>query len=134
MLRFEIIGAREGKLTAVREGLYWRVEAWCSRDWEQPVRLLARTAAGQVRLGVPQPQGERLVLRTMLSDRSCHFTPQTRIVTDCCAERLYPFTPDRPFAYIDAFSIMRVVQRGGGLYWAAPESWSHEDLTTAPEA
>lgn len=134
MLRFEILGAREGELRARREGLYWHVEAWCSRDWEKPVRLLAHTPAGAVRLGVPQPQGERLCLHTTLSDRCCHLTPDTLVVTDQSAERLYPFTPEQPFAYIDAFSILRVVQRGGALYWAAPENWSPEDVTTAQEA
>lgn len=134
MLQFAILGVREGTLRAVREGLYWRVEAWCSRDWAQPVRLLARTPTGEISLGVPQPQGERLWLRTSISDRCCHFTPQMEIVTDQSAERLYPFEPEKPFAHIAAFSVMRVVRRGEALYWAAPADWVPEEaVTTARE-
>ena len=134
-MKYEIEAVSSGSLTAARDGLYWDVSAQCSRDWDYPIRLLAETETGTVTLGVPQPEDGALRLRTRISDRSCHFTDQTRITTDQQPEQepelepepqqpaepeLLPFEPEKPFDRISEFSVMDVVEQDGTLYWKAP--------------
>ena len=133
-MKYEIEAVSSGSLTAARDGLYWDVSAQCSRDWDYPIRLLAETETGTVTLGVPQPENGALRLRTRISDRSCHFTDQTRITTDQrpkpepetdpepqpAEPELFPFEPEKPFERISEFSVMDVVEQDGKLYWKAP--------------
>ena len=82
MLSYPITGVREGTLQAERDGLYWNVSAVCSKDWDFPIRLIAETDGARTVLGVPQPEPDGLRLRARLSNRSCPFSGQTRILTD----------------------------------------------------
>ncbi len=138
MLSYQIGGVREGTLEAEKDGLYWRITARCSRDWDFPIRLLAETACGCVTLGVPQPDGAYLQLQTRLSDRSCPLTEQTRIITDQTADEpeeavdeqenapgeqeAIPFEPEKPFDRISEFSVMHVVEQDGKTYWQPTEA------------
>ena len=81
MLSYPITGVREGTLQAERDGLYWNVSAVCSKDWDFPIRLIAETDGARTVLGVPQPEPDGLRLRARLSNRSCPFSGQTRILT-----------------------------------------------------
>ena len=107
MLSYPITGVREGTLQAERDGLYWNVSAVCSRDWNFPIRLIAEADGVRTVLGVPQPGPDGLRLQTRLSNRSCPFSEQTRILTDQTPEpepepepasaepELLPFEPEK---------------------------------------
>ena len=113
MLSYPITGVREGTLQAERDGLYWNVSAACSKDWDFPIRLIAETDGVRTVLGVPQPEPGGLRLQTRLSNRSCPFSEQTRILTDQTPDpepepepnpepapaepELLPFEPEKPF-------------------------------------
>ena len=81
-------------------------------------------------LGVPQPGPDGLRLRARLSNRSCPFSGQTRILTDQTPEpepesapaepELLPFEPEKPFERISEFSVMNVAEQGGKPYWKVP--------------
>ena len=85
-------------------------------------------------LGVPQPEPDGLRLRARLSNRSCPFSGQTRILTDQTPEpepepepepapaepELLPFEPEKPFERISEFSVMNVAEQGGKPYWKVP--------------
>ena len=138
MLSYPITGVREGTLQAERDGLYWNVSAMCSRDWDFPIRLIAETDGVRTVLGVPQPGQDGLRLQARLSNRSCPFSEQTRILTDQTPEPepepesepepepvsaepdLLPFEPEKPFERIPEFSVMNVVEQDGKTYWQAP--------------
>ena len=128
MLSYPIKGVRDGTLQAKRDGLYWEICAECSCDWTFPIRLLAETDGVRVTLGVPMPEAGRLRLQTRLSDRSCHFTEQTCILTDqytqppAQPEPLEPFEPEQPFEHISDFSVMHVVEQDGKAYWKPQEN------------
>lgn len=118
MLSYPITGVREGTLQAERDGLYWNVSAVCSKDWDFPIRLIAET--------------DGLRLRARLSNRSCPFSGQTRILTDQTPEpepepepapaepELLPFEPEKPFERISEFSVMSIAEQGGKPYWKVP--------------
>ena len=89
MLSYPITGVREGTRQAERDGLYWNVSAVCSKDWDFPIRLIAETDGARTVLGVPQPGPDGLRLQTRLSNRSCPFSEQTRILTDQTPEDVY---------------------------------------------
>ena len=55
MHEYPIEGVQNGTLRAEKDGLYWKIDASCTRDWDHPIRLLAETDGVRVRLGVPQP-------------------------------------------------------------------------------
>ena len=122
MLSYPITGVREGTLQAERDGLYWNVSAVCSKDWDFPIRLIAETDGARTVLG--------LRLRARLSNRSCPFSGQTRILTDQTPEpepesapaepELLPFEPEKPFERISEFSVMNVAEQGGKPYWKVP--------------
>ena len=121
MLSYPITGVREGTLQAERDGLYWNVSAVCSKDWDFPIRLIAETDGARTVLGVPQPQPDGLRLRARLSNRSCPFSGQTRILTDQTPEpEPLPFEPEKPFERISEFSVMNVAEQGGKPYWKVP--------------
>ena len=133
MLSYPITGVREGTLQAERDGLYWNVSAVCSKDWDFPIRLIAETDGARTVLGVPQPEPDGLRLRARLSNRSCPFSGQTRILTDhvpSCQEpasaaapaepELLTFEPEKPFERISEFSVMNVAEQGGKPYWKVP--------------
>ena len=123
MLSYPITGVREGTLQAERDGLYWNVSAVCSKDWDFPIRLIAETDGARTVLGVPQPEPDGLRLRARLSNRSCPFSGQTRILTDQTPEpepELLPFEPEKPFERISEFSVMNVAEQGGKPYWKVP--------------
>ncbi len=132
MLSYPITGVREGTLQAERDGLYWNVSAVCSRDWDFPIRLIAEADGVRTVLGVPQPGPDGLRLQTRLSNRSCPFSEQTRILTDQTPEpepepepasakpELLPFEPEKPFERIPEFSVMNVVEQDGKPYWKVP--------------
>ena len=63
MHEYPIEGVQNGTLRAEKDGLYWKIDASCTRDWDHPIRLLAETDGVRVSLGVPQPEGEKLRLR-----------------------------------------------------------------------
>ena len=119
-------------LQAERDGLYWNVSAVCSKDWDFPIRLIAETDGARTVLGVPQPEPDGLRLRARLSNRSCPFSGQTRILTDQTPEpepepepapaepELLPFEPEKPFERISEFSVMNVAEQGGKPYWKVP--------------
>ena len=129
-LSYPITGVREGTLQAERDGLYWNVSAVCSKDWDFPIRLIAETDGARTVLGVPQPEPDGLRLRARLSNRSCPFSGQTRILTDQTPEpepesapaepELLPFEPEKPFERISEFSVMNVAEQGGKPYWKVP--------------
>ena len=130
MLSYSIDGVREGSLQAEKDGLYWNVSASCSRDWEYPIRLIAETDGMQVVLGVPLPEQDGLHLHARISNRSCPFTEQTRILTDQTPEpkpvqaeepELLPFEPTQPFDRISEFSVMDVVEQDGKPYGKTPD-------------
>lgn len=56
MHEYPIEGVQNGTLRAEKDGLYWKIDASCTRDWDHPIRLLAETDGVRVSLGVPQPQ------------------------------------------------------------------------------
>ena len=116
MLSYPITGVREGTLQAERDGLYWNVSAVCSRDWDFPIRLIAEADGVRTVLGVPQPGPDGLRLQTRLSNRSCPFSEQTRILTDQTPEP----EPEKPFERISEFSVMNVVEQDGKPYWKVP--------------
>lgn len=59
-----------GSLRVEREGLYVAYQAVCrAGDEETPLRLVAVGEAGEVRLGIPAPEGKMLALRRRLSAR-----------------------------------------------------------------
>ena len=60
MYEYPIEGVQDGTLRAEKDGLYWKIDASCTRDWDHPIRLLAETDGVRVNLGVPQPEGEKL--------------------------------------------------------------------------
>ena len=132
MLSYPITGVREGTLQAERDGLYWNVSAVCSKDWDFPIRLIAETDGARTVLGVPQPEPDGLRLRARLSNRSCPFSGQTRILPDQTPEpepepepapaepELLPFEPEKPFERISEFSVMNVAEQGGKPYWKVP--------------
>ena len=96
MLSYPITGVREGTLQAERDGLYWNVSAVCSKDWDFPIRLIAETDGARTVLGVPQPEPDGLRLRARLSNRSCPFSGQTRILTDQTPEPEPEPEPEQP--------------------------------------
>ena len=59
MHEYPIEGVQDGTLRAEKDGLYWKIDASCTRDWDHPIRLLAETDGVRVNLGVPQPEGEK---------------------------------------------------------------------------
>ena len=130
MLSYPITGVREGTLQAERDGLYWNVSAVCSKDWDFPIRLIAETDGARTVLGVPQPEPDGLRLRARLSNRSCPFSGQTRILTDQTPEpepEIYvvrlpetAFEPEKPFERISEFSVMNVAEQDGKPYWKVP--------------
>ncbi len=131
-MEYEIHSVTSGRLRAVRDGLYWALDATCSRDWDHPIRLVAETANGRVTLGVPFPEGDALHLTARISDRQCPFAADTRITTDQepepepepepgqPAQTLLPFEPEKPFDRIAEFPTMHVVEQDGKVYWQTP--------------
>ena len=79
-----------------------------------------------------QPKAVWPRLRARLSNRSCPFSGQTRILTDQTPEpepepepapaepELLPFEPEKPFERISEFSVMNVAEQGGKPYWKVP--------------
>ena len=127
MHEYPIEGVQAGTLRAERDGLYWEIDASCPRDWDHPIRLLAETDGVRVKLGVPQPEGERLRLRCRLSARSCPLSDSTRILTDQQPEQtMLPFEPEKPFERISDFSVLQVVEKDGKPYWTQPPETSGE--------
>ena len=45
MHEYPIEGVQDGTLRAEKDGLYWKIDASCTRDWDHPIRLLAETAS-----------------------------------------------------------------------------------------
>ena len=43
MHEYPIEGMQDGTLRAEKDGLYWKIDASCTRDWDHPIRLLAET-------------------------------------------------------------------------------------------
>ena len=82
MHEYPIEGVQDGTLRAEKDGLYWKIDASCTRDWDHPIRLLAETDGVRVNLGVPQPEGKKLRLQCRLSARSCPLSDGTRVRTD----------------------------------------------------
>ena len=96
--------------------------------------VLERQRRMQQGLGLPQPEPDGLRLRARLSNRSCPFSGQTRILTDQTPEpepepepepapaepELLPFEPEKPFERISEFSVMNVAEQGGKPYWKVP--------------
>lgn len=121
MHEYPIEGVQDGTLRAEKDGLYWKIDASCPRDWDHPIRLLAETDGVRVNLGVPQPEGEKLRLQCRLSARSCPLSDSTRIRTDQQPEQpeqtLLPFEPEKPFDHISDFSVLQVVEQDGKPYW-----------------
>ena len=132
MLSYPITGVRAGTLQAERDGLDSTVRAACSSDWDDPIGLLAETDGVRTILGVPQPEPDGLRLQIRISNRSCPFTEQTRILTDQTPEpepepepasaeaELLPFEPEKPFERIPEFSVMNVVEQDRKPYWKTP--------------
>ena len=58
MHEYPIEGVQNGTLRAEKDGLYWKIDASCTRDWDHPIRLLAETDGVRVNLGVPQPAAQ----------------------------------------------------------------------------
>ena len=122
MHEYPIEGVQDGTLRAEKDGLYWKIDASCTRDWDHPIRLLAETDGVRVSLGVPQPEGEKLRLQCRLSARSCPLSDSTRVCTDQQPEQtLLPFEPEKPFDHISDFSVLQVVEQDGKPYWAQPQ-------------
>lgn len=118
MHEYPIEGVQDGTLRAEKDGLYWKIDASCTRDWDHPIRLLAETDGVRVSLGVPQPEGEKLRLQCRLSARSCPLSDSTRVRTDQQPEQtLLPFEPEKPFDHISDFSVLQVVEQDGKPYW-----------------
>lgn len=121
MHEYPIEGVQDGTLRAEKDGLYWKIDASCTRDWDHPIRLLAETDGVRVSLGVPQPEGEKLRLQCRLSARSCPLSDSTRVRTDQQPEQtLLPFEPEKPFDHISDFSVLQVVEQDGKPYWTQP--------------
>lgn len=122
MHEYPIEGVQNGTLRAEKDGLYWKIDASCTRDWDHPIRLLAETDGVRVSLGVPQPEGEKLRLQCRLSARSCPLSDGTRVRTDQQPEQtLLPFEPEKPFDHISDFSVLQVVEQDGKPYWTRPQ-------------
>ena len=43
MHEYPIEGVQDGTLRAEKDGLYWKIDASCTRDWDHPIRLLAES-------------------------------------------------------------------------------------------
>ena len=108
MHEYPIEGVQNGTLRAEKDGLYWKIDASCTRDWDHPIRLLAETDGVRVNLGVPQPEGEKLRLQCRLTDQQPEQT-------------LLPFEPEKPFDHISDFSVLQVVEQDGKPYWTQPQ-------------
>ena len=117
MLSYPITGVREGTLQAERDGLYWNVSAVCSRDWDFPIRLIAETDGARTVLGVPQPEPDGLRLRARLSNRSCPFSGQTRILTDQTPEpEPEPEQPEKKSSGGLLVIVLLLALAGGGAF------------------
>ena len=73
MERLDILaeGRRVGAAEVTEEGLYLRFTADCEDPVEGPCRLVGIGERGELRLGVPEPEGGRLRLSRALSRRDC---------------------------------------------------------------
>ena len=64
-------GRRVGAAELTEEGLYLRFTVDCEDVTSGPCRLVGVGDRGELRLGVPEPEGGRLRLSRALSRRSC---------------------------------------------------------------
>ena len=64
-------GRPVGTAEITEEGLYLRFTADCEDPVEGPCRLVGIGERGELRLGVPEPEGGRLRLSRALSRRDC---------------------------------------------------------------
>ena len=61
MHEYPIEGVRTGPLRAEKDGLYWKIDASRTRDWDHPDPPARRDGRRpREPLGVPQPEGEKL--------------------------------------------------------------------------
>lgn len=83
MLEYEIFDGENpiGKLTAQREGLYWRICAEVASDTWRVIRLYAHTQGRCEKLGIPVPDDEKFRLERRIAASRLELTPQTRITT-----------------------------------------------------
>ena len=73
MERLDILaeGRPVGTAEVTEEGLYLRFTADCEDPLSGPCRLVGAGERGELRLGVPEPEGGRLRLSRVLSRRDC---------------------------------------------------------------
>ena len=69
-------GMEIGRLTAVSDGLYWQLTAFCRTDRREVLRLYGVTGLRSEAFGVLLPEGVGLQLHRRLSKHACPVLPE----------------------------------------------------------
>ena len=76
MHEYPIEGVQNGTLRAEKDGLYWKIDASCTRDWDHPIRLLAE------KVGVACVPGTSFFNENVNNIVRVHFAKKDETLTD----------------------------------------------------
>lgn len=122
MHEYPIEGVQNGTLRAEKDGLYWKIDASCTRDWDHPIRLLAETDGVRVNLGVPAARkGRSCGCSAGSPPAAAPVRRHPRPHRSAAGADAAAFEPEKPFDHISDFSVLQVVEQDGKPYWTQPQ-------------
>ena len=97
-----------GCVSVIHQGLYCKIDCTCTMKPTMIYRLLVRQGEDNLRLGIPVPEGNQLVLQTKVPAKKLDFTnvqfylePVKKEVHPVqYAGKFAPVYPDEPFRYL----------------------------------
>ena len=108
----------QGKVTVVKEGLYYRISCRCRLSGDVMHHLVVRSGGRETSLGTCVPMDDGFGVEKKISCKSLgQGTPEFLLLPkhETVAGKFVPIYPEEPFSYMERLKVAFLARQGGQL-------------------